>query len=103
MDGLYQSLNTENAGFYIVTTSSIAPAMQIVTLFVIYISIFPLLISIRTTNIYEEGRVGLDAEEYEAREAEKHKQPKNGGGGQGLAGTHIRNQLAYDLWWIMLS
>ena len=103
MNGLYQSLNTRNAGFYIVTTSSIAPAMQIVNLFVMYISVFPLLISLRTTNIYEERSVGLDAEEYEAQETEKQEQSLGGRGGQGLAGTHIRNQLAYDLWWIMLS
>ena len=104
MDGLHQSLNTRNAGFDIATTSSTAPAMQTTILFVAYVSIFPRLILLRTTNIYKEGSVGFDAEEeYEAREAEKHQQPKNGGGGQGLAGSHISNQLAYDLWQIVLS
>lgn len=63
MDGLYQLLNTRNAGFYVVNTSSTAPAVQTVTLFIVYIGIFPRQVLLRATNIYEERSVGLDAED----------------------------------------
>ncbi|KAI1085549.1 cation transport protein-domain-containing protein [Whalleya microplaca] len=102
MDGLYQSLGTRSSGFYIVTMSSIAPALQIVYLIVMYFSVFPLLVSLRNTNVYEERSVGLDAEEYRAEEALENKRQRQSQGGA-LNGVHIRNQLAYDLWWIALS
>ncbi|KAF2764535.1 TrkH-domain-containing protein, partial [Teratosphaeria nubilosa] len=87
MDGLYQSLGTRSVGYYIVNISSIAPAMQIIYCVVMYLSVFPILVSLRTTNVYEERSLGLDAEQYEAS----------------TRGTHVRNQLAYDLWWIALA
>ncbi|KAI0017628.1 cation transport protein-domain-containing protein [Xylariomycetidae sp. FL0641] len=102
MDGLYQSLGTRSSGFYIVTISSIAPAMQIIYIVVMYLSVFPILVSLRNTNVYEERSVGLDTEELDAESATEHKRKRQMYLGD-LTGWHIRHQLAYDLWWIVLS
>ncbi|KAH8669127.1 cation transport protein-domain-containing protein [Xylariales sp. PMI_506] len=102
MDGLYQSLGTRSVGYYIVTISSVAPALQIIYLIVMYFSAFPILVSLRNTNVYEERSLGLGAEEYRDNEESREKQ-RMGGQVGALTGLHIRNQLAYDLWWIALS
>lgn len=101
MDGVYQSLGTRSSGFYIVTISSIAPALQVLYLIVMYISVFPILVSLRSTNVYEERSVGLDAYEYEKESAKQGEEQRRDLGS--LMGMHIRNQLAYDLWWMALS
>ena len=103
MDGLFQCLGTRSSGLYIVTISSIAPAIQILYLLLMYLSVFPLLITLRTTNVYEERSVGLDAEEADAQDATENKKQRGGEQGGRLSGMHIRNQLAYDLWWIALA
>ncbi|GAB1725129.1 hypothetical protein NU195Hw_g6849t1 [Hortaea werneckii] len=103
MDGLYQCLGTRSSGLYVLTISSLAPAMKVIYMVVMYFSVYPLLISLRTTNIYEERSVGLDAEQLEADDAAQNKKKRQDPKKGRLRGLHIRNQLAYDLWWIALA
>lgn len=101
MDGLYASFGTRSSGLYVVQISSIAPALHVIYLVVMYLSIFPLIISLRSTNIYEERSMGLEGDPYTSNKLGHEKsrtQVKNPS-----AGYHIRHQLAYDLWWIILS
>lgn len=59
-----------------------------------YISVFPIAISMRRTNVYEEKSLGIygTAEEQE----EESKQPS-------YIGAHLRRQLSFDLWYIFLG
>lgn len=88
--GLFQALGVRVGGFYVILISNIAPALQILYLVAMYISGFPILISLRQTNIYEERSLGLDAEQS----GEKKEGQKN------YVSTHIKNQLSYDLWYV---
>lgn len=99
--GLYQSLGTRSSGLYIITVSSVAPALKVVNMIMMYISPFPLIISLRNTNIYEERSIGLDVDPYkkDAVDWEDANEPHR----KGNTGLHIQNQLAYDLWWIALA
>ena len=97
MIGLYSALGTRSSGFYTITVSSFAPALKVFYMIVMYLSVFPLIISLRSSNVYEERSVGLEADEYE-KNSTSDKKPKGA-----TPGTHIQNQLAYDLWWIVLS
>lgn len=54
-----------------------------------YISIYPIAISIRRTNVYEEQSLGIYAAEEE--------------GNASFVATHIRRQLGFDLWYIFLG
>jgi len=54
-----------------------------------YISIFPVAISIRRTNVYEEQSLGVFAHEDEQDTS--------------FAATHLRRQLGFDLWYIFLG
>ncbi|KAI4756542.1 TrkH-domain-containing protein [Aureobasidium sp. EXF-3400] len=92
--GLYQGLGVRVGGLYAVLISSTAPALQILYLAGMYISGFPIIVSLRQTNIYEERSLGIENNSDE--DAEKK-------GEQSYISEHIRKQLAYDLWWLILA
>ena len=97
MDGLFQSVGLRASGFYIIVIGNITPALQIYFLIVMYISVFPVLLSIRSSNIYEERSLGQPS---------SASQPDNNGGsrnGHGGLSQHVRQQLAYDIWWLLLA
>jgi Trk-type K+ transport system membrane component len=60
MDALYQAHGLRAAGYYIIAISSVAPALQVFYMFVMYISAYPFIMSVRQTNIYEERSLGID-------------------------------------------
>lgn len=50
---------------YIITISEVAPALQFFYLVVMYISAYPIIMSLRATNIYEERSLGqTDSSKY---------------------------------------
>ena len=87
IDGLFQATGVRTSGAYIIVVSALAPALLVVYLVFIYVSNFPIIMALRQTNLYEERSVGLD--------------PNHGQGG-GLA-IHLRNQLAYDVWFQLVA
>jgi Trk-type K+ transport system membrane component len=59
-----------------------------------YISAFPIAISVRRTNVYEEKSLGIYGSAFE--ESEDDKEPS-------YVGAHLRRQLSFDLWFIFLG
>lgn len=55
-----------------------------------YISVFPIAISMRKTNVYEEKSLGI----YSRDDDEA---------GSSYVGTHLRRQLSFDLWFVFLG
>lgn len=94
LDGLFQAFSTRTAGFTVVDLSQLHPAVQVSYMIMMYISVLPLAISIRRTNVYEEQSLGIYAPDDKAQEDES---PRN------FVGTHLRNQLSFDLWFIFLG
>jgi Trk-type K+ transport system membrane component len=60
MDGLYQAHGLRAAGYSIITISSVAPALQVFYMVIMYISAYPFIMSVRQTNVYEERSLGID-------------------------------------------
>jgi len=58
MEGLYQAVGLRACGYYIIEMRYIAPALQFLFMVVMYISAFPVMMSLRSTNIYEERSLG---------------------------------------------
>lgn len=60
-----------------------------------YISVFPVAISLRRTNVYEEKSLGIYAsgeeDDDDAQTAPSY------------IGTHLRKQLSFDLWYVFLG
>lgn len=59
-----------------------------------YISVFPIAISVRRTNVYEEKSLGIYARKHEENEDEHE---------PSYIGAHLRLQLSFDLWFIFLG
>ena len=63
IDGLFQAFGARTSGFFIITISSLAPALQVTYLAAMYISSLPIIISLRRSNIYEEQILGIERSE----------------------------------------
>ncbi|PSS34077.1 hypothetical protein PHLCEN_2v1871 [Hermanssonia centrifuga] len=48
-----------NAGFQGIAVSSLTPATQVLYVIMMYISIYPIALSVRATNVYEENSLGI--------------------------------------------
>ncbi|WVF70581.1 hypothetical protein IAT40_005373 [Kwoniella sp. CBS 6097] len=95
--GFLQSAAVRSAGFGIVPLGSLAPAVKVLYVIMMYISVYPLALSVRATNVYEEKSLGLFGEE------EEDEFGSEGEGAQAVAkyiGWHARRQLAFDIWWL---
>ncbi|KAG0664073.1 low affinity potassium transporter [Rhodotorula mucilaginosa] len=103
IDGLFQAFAVRAAGFVIVPLAQTAPALQLLYVIMMYIAVYPIAVSIRSTNVYEEKSMGVydedfddDPDEMEARFDKSHS-------ATAYIGYHARKQLAFDLWWLALA
>jgi Trk-type K+ transport system membrane component len=60
-----------------------------------YISVFPIAISVRRTNVYEEKSLGVYEDDNDVNE-DTQTAPS-------YIGTHLRKQLGFDLWYVCLG
>lgn len=122
LDGLFQGVSTRTAGFSVVNISQLHPAVQVSYMLMMYVSVLPLAISIRRTNVYEEQSLGLygemaredtiSSEQSDTSEGttsgsnsprdqarQKKKQPTS----ESFIGAHLRKQLSFDMWFLFLG
>ncbi|OJD35249.1 potassium ion transporter [Diplodia corticola] len=91
LDGLFQATGLRNSGAYIATVATLAPALLVAYLVTMYISSFPIVLTLRQTNTYEERSVGLDSTTTSSPSSSS------------TLSTHLRHQLSYDLWFQLLA
>ena len=129
IDGLFQAFAVRSGGFYVVTISSLRIALQVLYVVMMYISVYPVVITLRNSNVYEERSLGIYADDEEHDGAaerateEVNFQPgllgraKTIGNrfitGGAAAASHesnghfvrqqLRAQLAHDAWVIVLA
>ncbi|TVY13687.1 Low-affinity potassium transport protein [Lachnellula arida] len=94
LDGWFQAVSTRTAGFSVVNLAVLHPAIQVSYLVMMYISVLPIAISVRRTNVYEERSLGIYGKQTEDNEDE---------GEPSYVGAHLRRQLSFDLWYIFLG
>ncbi|KAK5134775.1 hypothetical protein LTR08_006150 [Meristemomyces frigidus] len=94
LDGWFQATSTRTAGFAAVNLADLHPAIQVSYLVMMYISVFPIAISVRRTNVYEEKSLGIFGGE---------EGPEEDGAEQSYVGQHLRRQLSFDLWYVFLG
>ncbi|KAF9872729.1 potassium ion transporter [Colletotrichum karsti] len=97
VNGLFQACATRTAGFSVVNISLLHPAVQVSYMIMMYISVFPIAISIRRTNVYEEKSLGVYHHPDEDVEG------TNENNAMSYVGTHLRRQLSFDLWYVFLG
>ncbi|KAI9685174.1 MAG: low affinity potassium transporter [Bathelium mastoideum] len=96
LDGLFQAASTRTAGFSVVSLAALHPGIQVSYLIMMYISVFPIAISMRKTNVYEEKSLGIYPGQSEPGNEEDANQ-------QSYLGAHLRRQLSFDLWYVFLG
>ncbi|KAL8897414.1 MAG: hypothetical protein Q9192_002583 [Flavoplaca navasiana] len=94
LNGLFQSSSTRTAGFSTVNLAGLHPGIQVSYMVMMYISVFPIAISVRRTNVYEEKSLGIYTN---GGENDEHVNEPS------YVGAHLRRQLSFDLWYIFLG
>ncbi|KAG8948021.1 low affinity potassium transporter [Tulasnella sp. 424] len=113
LSGLFQSIAVRASGFAIVPLGSVAPAVKFLYMVMMYIAAYPIAMSIRSTNVYEQRSLGVyeDVEEdpdsqdpdVDESAAKLVRNPKGEILFSKYLGMHVRRQLSYDLWWLALA
>ncbi|KAF8647560.1 hypothetical protein AX16_006617 [Volvariella volvacea WC 439] len=103
--GLFQGLAARASGFSIVPLASMSPALQFLYVVMMYIAVYPVAMSIRSTNVYEERSLGVFEEpdedvEEEPEDGELKKLGRRERIGRYL-NWHVRKQLSVDIWWLV--
>ncbi|EPE04669.1 impb mucb samb family protein [Ophiostoma piceae UAMH 11346] len=59
LDGLFQAIAVRSGGFYIVPMSEVYIGLQVLYVIMMYISVYPVVITMRHSNVYEERSLGI--------------------------------------------
>jgi Trk-type K+ transport system membrane component len=74
LDGLFQALAVRSGGFYIVPIASLRIGVQVLYVLMMYISVYPVVITMRNSNVYEERSLGIYADDPSAEQREKDRE-----------------------------
>ncbi|KAJ7030061.1 cation transport protein-domain-containing protein [Mycena alexandri] len=103
--GLLQAIAVRAAGFGTVALSALAPAVKVLYLIMMYISVYPIAMSVRSTNVYEEQSLGVFRQDEDSDD-EDNFQPTGESRmmvWSSYLAMHARKQLAFDMWWLGLA
>ncbi|KAH7309580.1 cation transport protein-domain-containing protein [Stachybotrys elegans] len=93
---IFQAASARHTGTATFNLANVSPAVQFSLLVMMYISVFPISISIRSSNTYEEKSLGVYESQPNLEDVDETK-------GTSYLLTHMRNQLSFDLWYIFLG
>ncbi|KAH9944580.1 TrkH-domain-containing protein [Amylocystis lapponica] len=102
--GILQAVAVRASGFGSVTLSALAPAVKVLYVVMMYVSVYPIAMSVRSTNVYEEKSLGVFDEEEESDDEEDFNPTGNRVTvwSRYLA-MHMRKQLSFDMWWLGMA
>ncbi|GKT41539.1 low-affinity potassium transport protein [Colletotrichum spaethianum] len=133
LDGLFQAFAVRSGGFYVIPIASAYPGLQVLYVIMMYISVYPVVITMRHSNVYEERSLGIYADDEAPLSSSSAGERKHSDGngfltqlikdnlsfaGVGAAkpktsdgfesrtsfvSQQIRGQLAHDLWLLTLA
>lgn len=95
LNGIFEAVSTRTAGFSCINLSLLHPAVQVSYMIMMYISVFPVAISVRRTNVYEEKSLGI----YNNNDVDEQTNQTE----LSYVGAHLRRQLSFDLWYIFVG
>lgn len=121
LDGLFQALAVRSGGFYVVSINGLRIGLLILYVIMMYIAVYPVVITMRNSNVYEERSLGMYADDPQAKKVQEEQDSSNknifgllkrtltSNPGRGTESNsqfirqQLRGQLAHDLWWIVLA
>ncbi|RJE20753.1 Potassium uptake transporter [Aspergillus sclerotialis] len=90
---IFQAASSRHTGTATFSLGDVNPAVQFSLLVMMYIAIFPIALSIRASNTYEERTLGVFSRDLDLDEQNSAR----------YLLSHVRNQLSFDLWYIFLG
>ncbi|SPJ70348.1 probable potassium transporter TRK-1 [Fusarium torulosum] len=90
---IFQAASARHTGAATFNLANVNPGVQLSLLVMMYIAVFPIALSIRLSNTYEEKSLGLWEPEASLNERN----------GKSYLMQHVKNQLGFDLWYIFLG
>ncbi|RMX93745.1 hypothetical protein D0868_12679 [Hortaea werneckii] len=63
IDGLFQAFAVRSGGFYVVSIPTLRISLQVLYVVMMYISVYPVVITMRNSNVYEERSLGIYADD----------------------------------------
>ncbi|OQO01971.1 hypothetical protein B0A48_12444 [Cryoendolithus antarcticus] len=121
IDGLFQAFAVRSGGFYVVIIPTVRISLQVLYVIMMYISVYPVVITMRNSNVYEERSLGIYAENDPEGSPEEHEKTQSSSHpgllrratsrmtskpqqSNALFIRHqLRAQLAHDLWIIAVA
>lgn len=120
LDGLFQAFAVRSGGFYVVSIAGLRQGLLVLYVLMMYVSAFPVAMTIRNTNVYEERSLGLYAEDTTnstrggvlnsvknaltlTHTATSTSPTKAIWSRQDFIRHQLRSQLGHDLWLIALA
>jgi Trk-type K+ transport system membrane component len=90
---IFQSTSARHTGAEAFNLANLSPGSQFTLLVMMYISAFPVAMSIRASSVYEDKALGHHAQETTYNEEK----------GASYLLRHMQKQLGFDLWYIFLG
>ncbi|KAJ6103334.1 hypothetical protein N7486_005761 [Penicillium sp. IBT 16267x] len=90
---IFQAAMARHTGAATFNLANVNPAVQFSLVIMMYIAVYPIAISVRASNVYEERTLGVYSSEATADETN----------GRSYIIAHMQNQLSFDLWYIFLG
>jgi Trk-type K+ transport system membrane component len=117
LNGLFQAFAVRAGGFYVVPMSSVRISLQVLYVIMMYISAYPVAITMRNSNIYEERSLGIYADDSnsDGDSDSRYPKPVHWLRSRFASSTQdsrtkwyfvqhqLHAQLAHDLWWLVLA
>ncbi|APA07420.1 hypothetical protein SS1G_12991 [Sclerotinia sclerotiorum 1980 UF-70] len=133
LDGLFQAIAVRSGGFYIISIPTLRIGLQFLYVVMMYISVYPVVITMRHSNVYEERSLGIytndiDPSHHTSRIGRRMKKIKRSFSGREITTSsssevisnsaqkdkeettgsqfihhQLRSQLSHDLWWLTLA
>jgi Trk-type K+ transport system membrane component len=91
---IFQAASARHTGTAVFNLANVNPAVQFSLLVMMYIAIYPIAVSVRASNTYEERALGIYSDDAATIDESD---------GRSYVMSHIRNQLTFDLWYIFLG
>lgn len=90
---IFQAASSRHTGTATFNLAEVNPAVQFSLLVMMYIAIFPIAMTVRVSNTYEERSLGVYESDGQVNEQK----------GSAYLLTHMQNQLSFDLWYMFLG
>ena len=94
---IFQAASSRHTGTSTFNLANVSPGVQFSLLVMMYVSIYPIAISVRSSNTYEESSLGVYQDDEDQSALNDTTNSKT------YLKAHIRNQLSFDLWYIFVG